>query len=198
MAAGCPPLRTCPGCDEPVLHCVVRGQEFFKSKGMQHFEIVTADGALEAAPAMGVADIILDLVSSGTTLRENNLKEIDGGRVLESQVATLLIPPLLIVNSKKKKRHNIYVQVPKQTKQGVFVGSRKALQERPEVLDIAHEMLERLEAHLRAKEQYEITANMRAHSAVDAANKVLKQTSFGGLQGPTISRVFSLESSSNG
>ena len=35
---------------------------------------------------MGTADCILDLVSSGTTLRENNLKEIDGGAVLSSQV----------------------------------------------------------------------------------------------------------------
>lgn len=38
---------------------------------------------------MGIADAILDLVSSGTTLRENNLKEIDGGVVLESQVSFL-------------------------------------------------------------------------------------------------------------
>lgn len=36
---------------------------------------------------MGIADAILDLVSSGTTLRENNLKEIEGGVVLESQVS---------------------------------------------------------------------------------------------------------------
>ena len=35
---------------------------------------------------MGIADCILDLVSSGTTLKENNLKEIEGGVVLESQV----------------------------------------------------------------------------------------------------------------
>lgn len=34
-------------------------------------------GALEAAPAMGSADIILDLVSTGVTLRENNLKQIE-------------------------------------------------------------------------------------------------------------------------
>jgi ATP phosphoribosyltransferase len=36
---------------------------------------------------MGTADAILDLVSSGTTLRENNLKEIEGGAVLSSQVS---------------------------------------------------------------------------------------------------------------
>ena len=35
---------------------------------------------------MGIADAILDLVSSGITLKENNLKEIEGGVVLESQV----------------------------------------------------------------------------------------------------------------
>lgn len=38
---------------------------------------------------MGIADAILDLVSSGTTLRENNLKEIEGGTVLESQVRVI-------------------------------------------------------------------------------------------------------------
>lgn len=48
-------------------------------------ELCSADGALEAAPKMGYADIILDLVSTGTTLRENNLKEIEGARMLESQ-----------------------------------------------------------------------------------------------------------------
>lgn len=40
---------------------------------------------------MGIADAILDLVSSGTTLKENNLKEIEGGIVLESQVSDYLI-----------------------------------------------------------------------------------------------------------
>ena len=38
---------------------------------------------------MGMADAIVDLVSSGTTLRENNLKEIEGGVVLESQVSLI-------------------------------------------------------------------------------------------------------------
>ncbi|GKD75504.1 ATP phosphoribosyltransferase, catalytic domain-containing protein, partial [Tanacetum coccineum] len=34
---------------------------------------------------MGVADVIVDLVSSGTTLKENYLKEIEGGVLLKSQ-----------------------------------------------------------------------------------------------------------------
>ncbi|KAK6945459.1 ATP phosphoribosyltransferase, catalytic domain [Dillenia turbinata] len=62
------------------------GPKFMKENGLEHVSFSTADGALEAAPAMGIADAILDLVSSGTTLRENNLKEIEGGIVLQSQV----------------------------------------------------------------------------------------------------------------
>ncbi|GHP05014.1 hypothetical protein PPROV_000376600 [Pycnococcus provasolii] len=58
---------------------------FFENVGFENVALVAGDGALEAAPAMGSADIILDLVSTGTTLRENNLKEIEGGRVVESQ-----------------------------------------------------------------------------------------------------------------
>lgn len=95
------------------------GKKFLEEHGFKHVELSTADGALEAAPAMGTADAILDLVSSGTTLRENNLKEISGGAVLSSQ--------------------------------GVFVANKKVLLERKEVLDVAHEMLERFEAHLTAQ-----------------------------------------------
>jgi ATP phosphoribosyltransferase len=40
-------------------------QRFFEEKGFKHVALLTADGALEAAPAMGCADIILDLVSTG-------------------------------------------------------------------------------------------------------------------------------------
>ncbi|KAI7752918.1 hypothetical protein M8C21_000077, partial [Ambrosia artemisiifolia] len=61
------------------------GPKFLKENGLQHVTFSTADGALEAAPAMGIADAIVDLVSSGTTLKENNLKEIEGGVLLESQ-----------------------------------------------------------------------------------------------------------------
>ncbi|KAH9323748.1 hypothetical protein KI387_018387, partial [Taxus chinensis] len=61
------------------------GKAFAKENGLVHVTFSTQDGVLEAAPAMGIADAILDLVSSGTTLQENNLKEIDGGQVLNSQ-----------------------------------------------------------------------------------------------------------------
>ncbi|XP_011092325.1 ATP phosphoribosyltransferase 2, chloroplastic isoform X2 [Sesamum indicum] len=134
------------------------GPKFMKDNGLKHVTFSTADGALEAAPAMGIADAIVDLVSSGTTLRENNLKEIEGGIILESQA--------------------------------VLVASRRSLIQRKGVLDITHEMLERLEAHLKAVGQFTVTANMRGKSAEEVAERILSQPSLSGLQGPTISPVF--------
>ncbi|XWS62435.1 hypothetical protein CRYUN_Cryun06bG0010600 [Craigia yunnanensis] len=72
------------------------GPKFMKENGLKHVIFSTADGALEAAPAMGIADAILDLVSSGTTLKENNLKVIDGGVVLESQAVLVASRKALI------------------------------------------------------------------------------------------------------
>ncbi len=58
---------------------------FLEKHNIKPNRILYADGALEAAPQMGSADFIVDLVSSGVTLRENRLKEIEGGQLLESQ-----------------------------------------------------------------------------------------------------------------
>ncbi len=40
-------------------------------------EIITLFGSVELAPQVGLADVIIDLVSTGKTLRENNLRVID-------------------------------------------------------------------------------------------------------------------------
>ncbi len=39
-------------------------------------EIITLHGNIELAPLMGLSDMIVDIVSSGRTLRENNLVEL--------------------------------------------------------------------------------------------------------------------------
>ncbi len=54
-----------------------------------HFSLVASEGAIEAAPSMGYADIIVDVTSSGTTLRENRLKLISGGTLLHSQACLI-------------------------------------------------------------------------------------------------------------
>ena len=54
-------------------------------RGINYFTLVPASGTLEAAPAAGYADLIADLTATGTTLRENGLKTLEGGTILVSQ-----------------------------------------------------------------------------------------------------------------
>lgn len=53
-------------------------------------EIVPISGAVEIAPHIGIADVIVDLTSTGSTLKVNGLREI--GTVLES-TARLVVAP---------------------------------------------------------------------------------------------------------
>jgi ATP phosphoribosyltransferase len=62
---------------------------YFKSKTDISIEIIHAEGALETAPTVGYADLIVDLVSTGTTLRDNRLKILPGGRILESEACLI-------------------------------------------------------------------------------------------------------------
>ena len=61
-------------------------QQFFSSQhGIQLYRIVESLGATEGAPASGSADIIVDITSTGSTLRANNLKILSDGVILRSQ-----------------------------------------------------------------------------------------------------------------
>jgi ATP phosphoribosyltransferase len=61
-------------------------QQFFTAKhGIQVYRIVESLGATEGAPAAGSADIVVDITSSGSTLRANHLKVLSDGVVLRSQ-----------------------------------------------------------------------------------------------------------------
>ncbi|MDD2217035.1 MAG: ATP phosphoribosyltransferase [Eubacteriales bacterium] len=40
-------------------------------------DIIKLNGSVELAPILGLADVIIDLVESGNTIRENNLKVVD-------------------------------------------------------------------------------------------------------------------------
>ena len=57
--------------------------------GVNHFSLVQSSGTLEVAPAMGFADVIADISSSGTTMRENRLKPLSGGAILASQACLI-------------------------------------------------------------------------------------------------------------
>ncbi len=76
-----------------------------------------------------------------------------------------------------------------QKSQAVIIANRKALQARPEVLEMARRLLEYIEAHMRAKDNLLVIANMRGDSPEVISQKIFTQTNVGGLQGPTISPI---------
>ncbi|AWM23794.1 ATP phosphoribosyltransferase [Sinorhizobium fredii USDA 205] len=61
-------------------------QQFFSgSHGIQLYRIVESLGATEGAPASGSADIIVDITSTGSTLKANHLKILLDGVILRSE-----------------------------------------------------------------------------------------------------------------
>ncbi len=131
--------------------------QFLSRHGISDFHLIHADGTLEAAPAIGYADAIIDLVSTGTTLRDNRLRRLEDGRILTSQAC--------------------------------LIANRPALKTRPEVLQVARQLLEIFVARLRAEENVSVFANMRGESPESLAASLFDQKVIGGLQGPTISQV---------
>lgn len=59
-------------------------QAHFRRWGIYYYQVIDSEGALELHPSLGIADIIVDLTSSGTTLKDNRLKMIEQGTVLDS------------------------------------------------------------------------------------------------------------------
>jgi ATP phosphoribosyltransferase len=131
-------------------------ERFLNQHNISHL-LIAAEGTLESAPAIGYADMISDLVSSGQTLLDNRLRPLPDGVIQRSQA--------------------------------VLIANRKALQTHPEVLEMARRLLEYIEAHMRAKDNLLVIANMRGESPDVIAQKIFTQTNVGGLQGPTISPI---------
>ncbi|MEJ5313478.1 MULTISPECIES: ATP phosphoribosyltransferase [Anaerolinea] len=129
---------------------------FLREAGISHV-LISAEGTLETAPAIGYADMISDLVSSGQTLRDNRLRPLTDGVIQPSQAA--------------------------------LIANRSSLQRSPQALQIARQLLEYIEAYLRARDEVAIFANMRGTSPEELAARIFTQPTIAGLQGPTISRV---------
>ena len=65
-------------------------EEFLLENGISYFSMVKADGAIEAMPLLGTADIIADISSTGNTMRANRLKTIRGGTIMQSQACVVV------------------------------------------------------------------------------------------------------------
>jgi ATP phosphoribosyltransferase len=64
-------------------------RDFLYAHGISYFVIIEGEGGLEIAPAIDTADIVADRTETGTTLRDNRLKELDGGTIMETQACLI-------------------------------------------------------------------------------------------------------------
>ncbi len=60
-------------------------RSFFAAHGITDYRIVESLGATEGAPAAGLAEAIVDITTTGSTLAANDLKVLDDGIILKSQ-----------------------------------------------------------------------------------------------------------------
>ncbi len=136
-------------------------EKYMQARGAANFSIIEAGGTLEAAPAMGYADLIVDITSTGNTLRENQLKTIADGTVVRSQAC--------------------------------LFANRDLLGRNDDALAGVRILLELIEARLRASGYYSIIANIRGDSPSQIAGHIQDHPEIAGIEGPTVSQVFSKE-----
>ena len=84
---------------------VAIARDFFASKGV-HVDLIKLYGSMELAPLVGLADAIVDLVSTGNTLKANHLVEVErimdiSSRLVVNQAALKLkqAPIRAIINA---------------------------------------------------------------------------------------------------
>ncbi len=78
---------------------VAISREFFASKGV-HVDLIKLYGSMELAPLTGLADAIVDLVSTGNTLKANHLVEVErimdiSSRLVVNQASLKLKQPAM-------------------------------------------------------------------------------------------------------
>jgi ATP phosphoribosyltransferase len=65
-------------------------RRFFARHGVAGYRIVESVGATEGTPAAGTAELIVDITTTGTTLKANHLKVLEDGLILQSQAHLVL------------------------------------------------------------------------------------------------------------
>lgn len=72
-------------------------KDYFYNKKYQTVEIIKLNGSIELAPIVGLSDVIVDIVETGSTLRENGLTVLEEITDLSARV---------VVNQVSMKREN--------------------------------------------------------------------------------------------
>lgn len=149
-------------------------ERFFGERGIG-VEIVPISGAVEAAPRMGLADGIVDLVSSGTTLLMNGLRPI--GTLLESEAVMVAGPSAANGHAEVLDQLRMMLEAVvagRRRKYLMMNAPRTALEEieailpgleSPSILPLAHEWMVAVHAVVDANEVWRLLAPLRAAGA---------------------------------
>lgn len=70
-------------------------RQFLEKNQVKPLKVVLASGSLEVMPTIGSADFICDLTATGTTLRDNHLRQLEGGEILRSEACLVANPDAL-------------------------------------------------------------------------------------------------------
>jgi len=65
-------------------------REFLFSKGVTQFKLVNSLGSTEVMPFTGSAEIIVDITSTGETIKANNLRILKDGEILKSAACLMI------------------------------------------------------------------------------------------------------------
>ena len=118
-------------------------KRFLNQNDVNYVSMVHVSGGLEAAPVIGYADVIADITATGRTLRENDLRILVDGTVIESQ--------------------------------SVMVGNARTLANDQNKLQNIREILGKIDANLRTRDNQSISAKIEGQSEGETAPKPIQQ-----------------------
>ena len=118
-------------------------KRFLNQNDVNYVSMVHVSGGLEAAPIIGYADVIADITATGRTLRENDLRILIDGTVMESQ--------------------------------SVMVGNARTLANDQNKLQNIREILGKIDANLRTRDNQSISAKIEGQSESETAPQPIQQ-----------------------
>ena len=148
--------------------------EFFKEKAVET-EIHTISGSVEIAPSIGLADAVCDLVSSGSTLFTNGLKEVEtvmnseavliARNDLGADLQAILDKLLFRIKSVKSAKENKYIllNAPNENLDEIIAllpGMRS-----PSVLPLAETGWSSVHSVINENDFWEVVENLKAKGA---------------------------------
>ena len=147
----------------------------FLSKNNSDAEIHEISGSVEIAPGIGLADAICDLVSSGSTLFTNGLKEVEvilkseavlaANRNLSEENKQILDKLLLRINAVKTAKNNKYILLNAPNHQLKNIFSLLPGMKSPTVVPLAEEGWSSVQSVVNENDFWEVIEKLKQYEA---------------------------------